>query len=292
MPFAIRQLINRGYWDAKEDDTAANAAGGTEDSVEASDSEGGDDTVKASADTASPDDSDDSSEEYEGKKKISDADAQLLKEVMQKKQTIKELRSEMDAMKKALGQWEGYDPKEIKELVESKKKAETKRLEERGEWDKLKQQMVEQHQNELKSLQERLSELENGLQTKDSVIEKLTVGHNFDNSKYIAEELTLTPNKARIVYGSHFDIEDGQVVGYDKPRGAEGRTQLIDGKGEPLGFEEALKKIIETDPDREQLIRSKAKPGAGSKTITDKAPEEKPKLRGHERIAASLRAGA
>ncbi|MCY1309996.1 hypothetical protein D9M70_601460 [compost metagenome] len=74
----------------------------------------------------------------------------------------------------------------------------------------------------------------------------------------------MTPSKARVIYGQHFDLVDGKVVGYDKPRGAANRTALVDSLGEPVQFEEALRKIVEADPDKDHLLKAKVKPGAGS----------------------------
>ena len=81
---------------------------------------------------------------------------------------------------------------------------------------------------------------------------------------------------------------DGQVVAFDKPRGAQNRTQLVDASGEALGFEAALKKIVDGDPDRDSIVRSKAKQGADSKTITGKKPPVKEEVTGRERIANAL----
>ncbi|HHJ4449796.1 TPA: hypothetical protein ACQJMR_005500, partial [Raoultella ornithinolytica] len=83
----------------------------------------------------------------------------------------------------------------------------------------------------------------------------------------------MTPAKARVIYGSHFEIgEDGQVVGYDKPAGAKDRAVLVDGQGNPLAFESAIERILRADPEADALLRSEAKQGAHSKTTT------KPKL--------------
>ncbi|HGV3481957.1 TPA: DUF6651 domain-containing protein, partial [Klebsiella variicola subsp. variicola] len=107
---------------------------------------------------------------------------------------------------------------------------------------------------------------------KNKLVEK-TIGTSFGESQFLREKVLMTPAKARVIYGSHFEIgEDGQVVGYDKPAGAKDRAVLVDGQGNPLAFESAIERILRADPEADALLRSEAKQGAHSKTTT------KPKL--------------
>jgi hypothetical protein len=224
----------------------------------------------------------------EDKSKGDDKSKELLKEVMEKKGTIKDLKSEVSDLKGQLAKFDGVDLDEVKALLKEREDAETKKLEDKGEWDKLKGQMAEQHQKDIEAKDGEISNLQAQLTKQASVIENLTVGHAFDNSDYIRDGLTLTPAKARVIYGDHFDVqEDGSVVGYDKPRGKEGRTQFIDGAGEPLAFAEALTKLVEADPDKDHLIKSTLKKGADSKPASGKA-KDTVELKGLSRIEAGL----
>ncbi|MEZ6841307.1 DUF6651 domain-containing protein [Acinetobacter baumannii] len=56
-----------------------------------------------------------------------------------------------------------------------------------------------------------------------------TVGAQFNQSQYIKQDLIYTPTKLRALYGNHFEIEDGKVVGYDKPaaRQSELRSSIV-----------------------------------------------------------------
>ncbi|UUZ75518.1 hypothetical protein LP414_27770 [Polaromonas sp. P1(28)-13] len=54
------------------------------------------------------------------------------------------------------------------------------------------------------------------------------------------------------------------MVGYDKPRGAANRTALIDQHGSNVDFDVSLRKIVEADPDKDHMLKSKVKAGAGS----------------------------
>ena len=208
---------------------------------------------------------------------------------MQRKAELKKLAEEREQLKASLAQFEGIDVEEVKRLVTEKQAAEEDKLKKAGEWDRLKAQMLEVHNREKQTLAEQLKAREDELLQLRSTIGDLTVGNAFGNSKFINNDLTIPASKARVLYGSHFDFEDGRLVGYDKPVGAKDRTMLIDGAGEPLAFEDALQKIVQSDPDYVSIAKSKIKIGANSGTKgSDKAPEMKPDVRGVSRIAAGL----
>lgn len=222
-----------------------------------------------------------------GVKKPSDEEARLLKENMKRKADNKALQTELDALKASVA---GLNLDEVRALLDERKSAEEKKLEAQGDYDRLKQRMASEHQATVTSLNARIAELTQTLNQRDTVIGDLTVGTQFSQSQYINGELVLTPAKARALYGSHFEIEDGQVVGYDKPRGATGRTALVDAYGNAIGFDAAMAKIIEADPEKDSLIRSKVKVGAGSSTKpTTKVPDVTTGAPSLSRIAAGLK---
>lgn len=226
--------------------------------------------------------------------KTSDREAELLRETMQRKQALKEAQEKIDKLSKSLEVWNGLDPEQVRGLIQAQKDEEQKKLEAKGEFDKVKAQMVEAHQAEVKTLQDQINELKDQLSGRDANIAELTVGNAFGQSKYIAEQLTLPVSKARTLYGAHFERDEkGKIVGYDSPKGTKDRAMLVDANGQPLAFDQALAKIIEKDPDRDSLIRSTVKPGAGSKTDpTAKSGKEEPKIApGENRIAAAIAAG-
>lgn len=222
-----------------------------------------------------------------GVKKPSDEEARLLKENMKRKADNKALQTELDALKASVA---GLNLDEVRALLDERKSAEEKKLEAQGDYDRLKQRMASEHQATVTSLNARIAELTQTLNQRETVIGDLTVGTQFSQSQYINGELVLTPAKARALYGSHFEIEDGQVVGYDKPRGATGRTALVDAYGNAIGFDAAMAKIIEADPEKDSLIRSKVKVGAGSSTKpTTKVPDVTTGAPSLSRIAAGLK---
>ena len=225
-------------------------------------------------------------------------EAKHLREVMKWKTKAREAEERLQA-------FEGLDAAEIRELVAKSKEAEEERLkaeqaaeEQRaraaGEFDKLKESMAKEHAKAMKKLQDELKERDTKEATLSKKINDLTVGSAFTNSSFVRSNLTLPPTKARIIYGSYFDLDDqGRVVGYDKPKGAEGRSVLVDASGDPLPFDEAFKQIVEADPDKDDILRSTVQSGTGSRPAPGAATSKAaPKLSGTSRIAAALKAQA
>lgn len=228
-----------------------------------------------------------------GERKPTDEEAKLLKEVMNKKKALDKLKAELaekEATFKQLEELGGLDL--LKQVITEKKTAEQKKMEEKGEWDRLKSQMNEEHGKILSDLQKQLDELRGQNSSLVGEISNLTVGSAFAQSSYIKEDLVIPPAKVKALYGSHFEFQDGKPVAYDKPAGAAERTMLVDAKGDPLNFELAIKKIIDADPDRDQLLKSKIKQGSGSHTNnkTEK-PGQLDKPSGFDRISAALAKG-
>lgn len=240
------------------------------------DDEGGAGSSEGSEGGADNSDVSEGSDGEKGKPSISDAEAKLLKDVMAKKKALKDATDAKNALEAKLKDFDGIDPVEVRKLLQERKEAEVKELEAKGNWDKLKAQMAEAHKAQMAEVQTKAQQLEQDSAKKDAIISELTVGQAFANSPFIKNELVITANITRSAYGTYFGYEDGKVVGYDKPAGREGRTVLVDAVGEPLNFEEALKKIIDADPEKDSILRSKMKGGAGSKSSgKEKAPDPK-----------------
>lgn len=200
-----------------------------------------------------------------GKPKLSDNEAQLLKDMMKHKETAKSEKAAREALEAKLKEFEGIDPTAVRELLAKQQKAQEEELEKKGQWDALKQNMAKQHKEEREKLEARIAELEGTVKTRDNTIDELTIGSQFSNSKFLKEETTLaSATKARALYGNHFELVDGVLTAFDKPKGAQNRAPLVDASGNALEFDAAMRKIIESDPDKDALLRTAAKPGAGS----------------------------
>ena len=200
-----------------------------------------------------------------GKLKLSDNEAQLLKDLMKHKETAKSEKAARKALEAKLKEFEGIDPTAVRELLAKQQKAQEEELEKKGQWDALKQNMIKAHGEDKAKLEARIAELEGAVKTRDNTIDELTIGSQFSNSKFLKEETTLaSAAKARALYGNHFELVDGVLTAFDKPKGAQNRAPLVDASGNALDFDSAMRKIIESDPDKDALLRTAAKPGAGS----------------------------
>jgi hypothetical protein len=223
--------------------------------------------------------------------KPSDAEALLLKDLMKQKAAAKAAAAALSELQK---KYEGIDPDKARTSLAQSEEDERKKAEDRGEYTRLVKQMGDRHAADLTAAQEGSKSAQAMNITLAQQIADLTVGSSFSGSKFVADDLTLTASKARVIYGSHFEFKDGAMVGYDLPAGASERTPLVDAAGRPLSFDLALSAIVEADPDRDRLIRSKSKPGAGSGTQTGAkkgVPSgNAPQLTGASRIAAGLAA--
>lgn len=194
------------------------------------------------------------------KNKPSDAEAKLLKELMKQKAAAKE------AAKKAEDLEAKYGSIDLDALLEAAKKAEeaeTKELERKGDYDRLIAKQKEAHAKEMEDLKNSLKEAKELAKQAKIANEAAAAANAFANSRYVLDNLTLTPNKTKALYGDYFENEDGILVGYDKPKGSAGRTKLVDGAGDPVDFDEAMKQIIEADPDKETLIKANLGSGSG-----------------------------
>lgn len=237
-------------------------------------------------------------DDKQGAKGISDSDAKLLKDAMRHKSRAKELEGELNQVKESLKQFEGIDPVKVRELLQQKQEEELRAAESRGEYDRILKQMGERHKEEAAALNAQIEAEKAAANSLQAQIAELTVGNSFAGSRFVSEDLTLTPAKARVVYGSHFEFKDGKVVGFDKPAGASDRTMLVNSSGDALSFDEALRKLVESDPDKDQLIRAKSRAGSGSSTtskgaqqaVNKAAQAASAKLSGADKIAAGLKA--
>lgn len=227
----------------------------------------------------------------EGGKKPSDEEARLLKENMKRKEELRKVAEEKATLEAKLKQFEGIDPEAVRKLLADQKTAEEKQLEAKGDYERLKQRMAEEHGKQVSTLQQQIETLQAELGKTKGTINELSIGTQFGQSKFISEELTLTPAKARVIYADYFDLEEGKIVGYDKPRGAANRTALVDQYGNAVAFDEALRKIVEADPEKDHLLKSKMKPGAGSdsKKPSGVPPKETGPVSAVSRIASGLK---
>lgn len=278
MPFSLirQQLLGRGYWEeTPSDDGQGSSTGGSEDNTS--------DEVEKPAEKPA---------EEQSKEKPSDSEAKLLKEVMKRKERERALEEELKNVKSKLNQFDGIDLNEVQSLLAAQKDQKLKELEAKGQWDALKEQMRTENEKIVALKEQTIETLSKDLKDKDALIQRLTIEHEFSSSKFIIEDTNLSPKKAKIIYGEYFEVEDGKVVPYNKPAGEPNRVPLVDERGDTLSFNAAIEKIIENDPDKNMIVKSKMKAGANSGTTGNTKVANKPvQLTGIAKIEAGLREG-
>jgi hypothetical protein len=221
--------------------------------------------------------------------------AKVTKESMKRKQRLKELEQEsvdakasLEAIKASLGE---LTPEEIAEIVASKKEAETKDLEKKGEYDRILERMREENKTKVGEKDTEITSLRAQLQKATADIEELTVGRQFGESEFLQKKSAIPMSMARKEFGSHFEMVDGEMTAFDKPRGAENRTPLVDENGVAKPFNLAIKELFERHADAKSIIKVSMKPGTGTLPDTDKAGAstsgDEP-LRGQSRILGAL----
>ena len=261
----FRNMMLKYYSQAGEGGEGGGGAGGGEGGQGGEGGEGGEGKPPAKEPPAKEPGSEGGEGGEGGKPKISDAEAQLLKDMMKHKENAKTEKAAREALEAKLKAFEGIDPVAVRELLDKQAKAAEAELEKKGEWDALKQNMVKAHNEDKAKLQAQIDELTGAVKSRDNTIDELTIGSQFSNSKFLKEETTLaSATKARALYGNHFELVDGVLTAFDKPKGAKERAPLVDASGNALDFDVAMRKIIESDPDKDALLRTAAKPGAGS----------------------------
>ena len=241
----------------------------------------------------------------ESEHKPSDKEAQLLKEVMTKKAALKQMEEKFKDIDPELYRVMLQERQQLQEQTQAEAdRQEQERLKAEGKFDELLQaqarqadsrveQVKAQYQKELSEATAELEGLKAQLEGQQTLINSLTIDSAFANSQFIREELlpAFNPAKTKKLYGEHFDVVEGKVVAFDKPRGATDRAQLVNKDGNPLAFEEAISRLVESDPDADAMKRSKHKEGAGSFSTSQTAAQKPPVIQpGVSRITAALNA--
>jgi chemotaxis protein histidine kinase CheA len=164
--------------------------------------------------------------------------------------------------------------KAAKEAAAAAKKAEKERAQAENNVEALRKIQQEEHDAAIAAVVAERDAARQEAQTVASQLTRVRTENAFNGSKFINDETILTGAKAQRLFGDYVEVEDGQVVVYDAPAGEAKRAKIMDSKGNPLPFNDAIKKVIEADPDKDSLLKSKTKPGAGTKTVDGKSQEQ------------------
>ncbi|CAM6031390.1 unnamed protein product, partial [Sphagnum compactum] len=146
----------------------------------------------------------------EGGSKPSDEEARLLKEAMKYKREAEAAREAAQAAAQKLKDFDGIDPAQVRKMIADQQAKELADAEKRGEYDRIIAQVRTEADNRLKAINDEKEALAKRLQEAHGLVDDLTIGSSFRGSKFLTENTVLTGDKARRLFGDHFEIEDGQ----------------------------------------------------------------------------------
>jgi hypothetical protein len=205
------------------------------------------------------------------------------------------LQAQLAEAQAKIEKFTGIDPEAaraaLKEVEDAKAKAaeaEKAKAIAEGNFERLREIQQEETAAAIKAAQEEAASAKAIADKAVADLQSSRIANAFAGSSFLQKETILSGDKAQRLFGDHVAYEDGQVVVYDKPEGAPGRAMVMNSAGKPLPFDEAIAKVVNADPDKDTLIRSKITPGASSKTIPGK--EGAPAVSRHEKLAKGIAA--
>ena len=197
------------------------------------------------------------------------ADANNDKQMQALTSQLAEVKSSLAEAEKAKSEiaskYDGIDPEKAKEAMEAMAKAEKGALERKGEYDKALKMQEESFTDLIAKKDKVIDALEQKMSTLESKMKTVSVERSFSNSSFINEDVALSPNRMMQLWGDHFEVtEDGSMRAYNEPVSSRTKILLLNDHGKPASFDEALEKIISSQPDSSLFLKSKLKPGAKS----------------------------
>lgn len=204
---------------------------------------------------------------------------------------LAELRGTLESLQSGLGvTLAELGVESVEQLEQTRADRERQDLEKKGEYDRIVEQIREKSKTTETKLNGDLTSLQEQLAAANAQLEELTIGRSFSDSKFIAEESAIPLSIARNLFLGHFERTENGIVAYDKPAGVKDRTPLVDADGKHLSFDAAIGELYTKHPDNKALIKSKMKPGPGSRTTeTINTPDlDNTEVRGHSRILSAL----
>ena len=218
-----------------------------------------------------------------------------IEELRQRAEAADAAAAEVERLRKEQEKFKGIDPAQARANAEkvaqaeaAARQAEKEKAEAEGNLERLREIQNEEHEAAIREEREKREAAEQRSAALEARMDRAARTSACANSRYLSSETILSGPKAERIYGDYVEIEDGEGVVYDAPEGAKKRAKGMDGRGNPLPFDEAIKKVIEADPDKDSFVRSKLKPGANSKTETSGKPEKGASR--HSRLVAGLKA--
>ena len=190
---------------------------------------------------------------------------------------LERLRRELAEAHQTVAKYDGIDPevarenaRKLEEAAAAARAAEEAQARAEGNFGRLRELQNEEFEARLAAITAERDAARTEAETLRTAAEKANVSKTFATSEFFSKETILSPAKAERLYGDFVELEDGKVVVYDAPRGEAKRAKVMDSRGNPLPFDQAIKKVVDAEPDKDTILKSKMNPGGGSKTTEGK----------------------
>jgi hypothetical protein len=168
-----------------------------------------------------------------------------------------------DAEKK-LGTFDNIDPEEYQRLKDLEKEAQDNKLKAEGEWDTLRQQLIDDHGKELGNKDEEIDTLKTQVGSFQKELDNTILSHEIAVQATVAKAINpqlvemVAMSKARVEL-----LEDGKRV--IRVLDASGNDRKDFKTGEPLTVAQLMTEMKEDEPTAHLFYG--ANPGAGSNTV-------------------------
>ena len=147
------------------------------------------------------------------------------------------------------------DPAAAKKALETIKNFDQKKLVDAGEVERIKAEAIRAVEDKYKPQVEELGTLKTQL-----IQEK--IGNAFAQSKFIQEKVAVPPDMIQKTFGDQFAVEDGRLVAKDKHGNPIFSTS---NPGDHADFDEALERIVEAYPYRDNILKGRQQEGGGAR---------------------------
>jgi len=174
-------------------------------------------------------------------------------------------RQRAETAEASLKLFEGIeDPKAAVAALATVSNLDDKKLVDAGDVEKVKAQVSKAYEEKIEAMNKASTEKYDAEKGRGDKLEgelySEKIGGRFARSKFIAEKLVIPSDLAQSHFGSHFKIEDGNVVGYDA---AGSKIQSRENPTVPADFEEVLSILVETYSHKDSILKGSGAGGGG-----------------------------
>jgi len=164
-----------------------------------------------------------------------------------------EARGHREAKEKAealIKPFEGLDADKARSALETVSNLDAKKLVDAGE--------IERVRTEIKASFDPLVAENKSLKGE---LNDVRLSHEFSSSKFIQDSVAIPPDFLKANFSNNFSYENGQLIAKD----TNGNT-LYDptGNGQNASFDDAIKTLVETHPQKDVLLKGTGSNGSGS----------------------------